>query len=154
MHDADDAVGNVSAAFVVCGSDFTVFCTGYGSISATGTFAAPVNDYIQSDLSGLGLVVNKFAFQYSVHIVLSQLFDATAFRQVNVYYRLQVSDPPVTPTFGDVPTSYLYYKAIEALAASGITSGCGSGNFCPGGTVTRGEMAAFLARALGLHFPN
>jgi hypothetical protein len=52
-----------------------------------------------------------------------------------------------------VPTNFLYFKAIEALAASGITGGCGSGNFCPNQNVTRGEMAAFLARALGLHWP-
>ena len=68
-------------------------------------------------------------------------------------WRRQVSPAPAVATFGDVPTSHLYFQAIEALAASGITSGCGGGNFCPAGNVTRGEMAAFLARALGLHFP-
>ena len=64
-----------------------------------------------------------------------------------------VSPAPGSPTFGDVPTNFLYFRAIEALAASGITSGCGNGNFCPNQNVTRGEMAAFLARALGLHWP-
>lgn len=64
-----------------------------------------------------------------------------------------VSPAPASATFGDVPTNFLYFRAIEALAASGITSGCGGGNFCPNGNVTRGEMAAFLARALGLHWP-
>jgi hypothetical protein len=53
-----------------------------------------------------------------------------------------------------VPTSHLYFAVIEALAASGITSGCGPGLYCPNGNVTRGEMAAFLARAPGLHFAN
>ena len=38
--------------------------------------------------------------------------------------------------------------AIEALAATGITTGCGPGRFCPHQTVTRGEMATFLSRAL------
>ncbi|MDP3984061.1 MAG: S-layer homology domain-containing protein, partial [Acidimicrobiia bacterium] len=37
---------------------------------------------------------------------------------------------------------------IEALAAAGITKGCGEGAFCPDAYVTRGEMAAFLHRAL------
>jgi hypothetical protein len=37
---------------------------------------------------------------------------------------------------------------INALAASGITQGCGSSTFCPNGLVTRGQMAAFLHRAL------
>jgi hypothetical protein len=37
---------------------------------------------------------------------------------------------------------------INALSASGITHGCGDGRFCPNGAVTRGQMAAFLHRAL------
>ena len=71
-----------------------------------------------------------------------------------VGYKLQISPAPATATFADVPTNYIYFRAIEALAASGITGGCGGGNFCPNQNVTRGEIAAFLARALGLHFPN
>jgi hypothetical protein len=41
---------------------------------------------------------------------------------------------------------------IEALAAAGITAGCNppaNDRFCPDAGVTRGQMAAFLARALG-----
>ena len=41
-------------------------------------------------------------------------------------------------------------RNIEALAASGITSGCGGTSYCPDNPVTRGQMAAFLVRALGL----
>ena len=46
--------------------------------------------------------------------------------------------------------SSIFEGDINRLAASGIASGCGSGRFCPGGTITRGQMAAFLARALDL----
>jgi len=38
---------------------------------------------------------------------------------------------------------------INALAASGITSGCGPSTFCPRSPVSRGQMAAFLHRAFG-----
>ena len=38
---------------------------------------------------------------------------------------------------------------IDRLAHSGITLGCGSGRFCPDDLVTRGQMAAFLYRAIG-----
>ncbi|MGH8926905.1 MAG: DUF3048 domain-containing protein [Acidimicrobiia bacterium] len=38
--------------------------------------------------------------------------------------------------------------AIEALFAHQITNGCGPEIFCPTASVTRGEMATFLARAL------
>jgi hypothetical protein len=77
----------------------------------------------------------------------------TAFGGAVITWLRTVSPAPGAATFGDVPTNFLYFRAIEALAASGITSGCGGGNFCPNGTVTRGEMAAFLARAFGLHWP-
>ena len=73
-------------------------------------------------------------------------------QSVRVGYRLQVSPPPGTATFGDVPTTHLFFQYVEALAAAGITSGCGGGNFCPDAAVTRGQMAVFLAKALGLHW--
>jgi spore germination protein YaaH len=37
---------------------------------------------------------------------------------------------------------------IDRLAAAGIAGGCASGRYCPAGTVTRGQMAAFLYRGL------
>ena len=37
---------------------------------------------------------------------------------------------------------------INRLRASGITFGCGGSNYCPNGLVTRGQMAAFLYRAM------
>ena len=61
-----------------------------------------------------------------------------------------VSPSPVQATFNDVPTNHPFFQFIEALAASGITAGCGSGNYCPDNPVTRGQMAVFLAKALGL----
>jgi ELWxxDGT repeat protein len=52
-------------------------------------------------------------------------------------------------TFGDVPTTHWAWPYIEALAQSGITSGCGSGaDYCPGNTLSRAEMAIFLGRGL------
>jgi hypothetical protein len=71
-----------------------------------------------------------------------------------VGYRLQVSPAPVTATFLDVPVGHSQHQFVEALFASGITAGCGSGNYCPDSAVTRGQMAVFLAKALGLHWPN
>jgi hypothetical protein len=73
---------------------------------------------------------------------------------VGVRYKLQVSPAPASATFGDVPTDHPFFRFVEALAASGITAGCGGGNFCPNDPITRGQMAVFLAAALGLHFPN
>jgi hypothetical protein len=70
-----------------------------------------------------------------------------------VYYKLQVTPAPAVATFpNDVPTGHPFFRFVEALAAAGITAGCAPGSFCPGNPVTRGEMAVFLAAALGLHF--
>jgi hypothetical protein len=38
---------------------------------------------------------------------------------------------------------------IDRAAAGGIASGCGTWRFCPGGHVTRGQVAGFLHRVVG-----
>jgi hypothetical protein len=77
---------------------------------------------------------------------------APRFAAVRAVYRLQVSPPPATATFGDVPTSHPFFQFVEALVASGITAGCGGGDYCPDAPLTRGQMAVFLGKALGLQF--
>ena len=52
--------------------------------------------------------------------------------------------------FGDVSTSYWAAPWIKQLAAEGITSGCGGGNYCPGDPVTRAQMAKFLVLTFNL----
>jgi hypothetical protein len=74
------------------------------------------------------------------------------FRGVRLFWQRQVSPAPQTATFTDVPTTHPFHRFIEALYASGITGGCGNGNFCPDEPVTRGQMAVFLSGALGLHW--
>ena len=47
----------------------------------------------------------------------------------------------------------IFETDIERLSAAGITAGCNpptNNRFCPDGRVTRGQMAAFLVRALNL----
>jgi len=73
---------------------------------------------------------------------------------VEIWWKRLVSYPPVTPTFADVPTGDFGFQYVEALVSSGITGGCGGGNYCPDNPVTRRQMAIFLAKALGLHWPG
>lgn len=54
-----------------------------------------------------------------------------------------------TDYFQDDATS-VFETAINRLAAAGITSGCGTGAYCPYSLLPRSEMAVLLARALGL----
>ncbi len=68
-------------------------------------------------------------------------------------WKRTMSPAPATATFSDVPVGAFGFAHVEALAASGITAGCGGGNFCPNDPVTRVQMAVFLSKALGLHFP-
>ncbi|MEO6193875.1 MAG: S-layer homology domain-containing protein [Thermoanaerobaculia bacterium] len=55
----------------------------------------------------------------------------------------------VIQLFSDVPTSYAFFKYIQGLYASEITSGCAVGQFCPDSSITREQMAVFLVR--GVH---
>ncbi|MPZ53226.1 MAG: hypothetical protein GEU79_10930 [Acidimicrobiia bacterium] len=63
------------------------------------------------------------------------------------------SEPDPDFQFGDVGEGHLFDYEIHWLAANGITFGCNPPEntlFCPDDGVTRGQMAAFLARALDL----
>lgn len=62
--------------------------------------------------------------------------------------------PPATPTFDDVPTDHLFFRAIEQLSTQCVTNGCGDGNYCPARAMTRAEVAIFLARAFNLEGIN
>jgi len=55
--------------------------------------------------------------------------------------------PNCTGTFSDVPCPSTFANWIEALAAEGITGGCGSGIYCPQNPVRRDQMAVFLLKA-------
>jgi hypothetical protein len=55
--------------------------------------------------------------------------------------------PPCVGTFPDVPCPSTFANWIEALAAEGITGGCGGGNYCPLSPVRRDQMAVFLLKA-------
>lgn len=54
--------------------------------------------------------------------------------------------------FGDVPTSAFYHDAVSRIYNAGITGGCSASPplYCPESAVTRGQMAVFLDKALGL----
>ena len=56
--------------------------------------------------------------------------------------------PAATGTvFGDIPADHWAGGWVEQLYNDGVTSGCGSGNYCPDLEATRAQMAVFLLRA-------
>ena len=111
------------------------------------------------DVFGVNLTtpieIDNTNYTYYFEIQMPPGCSLATFRAARAYYRLQVSTPPQVATFSDVPLGHPQRQFIEALAASGITSGCATGplRYCPDAPVTRGQMAIFLAKALGLHFP-
>ncbi|MBL8212431.1 MAG: S-layer homology domain-containing protein [Bryobacterales bacterium] len=50
--------------------------------------------------------------------------------------------------FTDVPTSNPFSDAITVLKLWGVTTGCTPSTYCPGDSVTRGQIAVFIVRAL------
>lgn len=88
---------------------------------------------------------------YIVRAELAPTIDVRLRAVVAHWYR-QVSPAPASATFSDVPVGHWAFQYVEALAASGITAGCGGGDFCPEEPLTRAQMAVFLAKALGLHW--
>ena len=66
---------------------------------------------------------------------------------------LDLPDDP-SQSFRDVDPDDVHAPGIRAVAAAGITLGCGDGTrYCPTNPVQRDQMAAFLDRALGLNGP-
>ena len=53
-------------------------------------------------------------------------------------------------SFGDVSSSHWANGSIEGVAAQGIMSGCGGGNFCPQGSISRAAAPTFVGRAASL----
>ncbi len=51
-------------------------------------------------------------------------------------------------SFGDVPTTHPFYAKIETLLHNGITGGCTTTTYCPGDSVSRAQMAIFIAKAI------
>jgi hypothetical protein len=100
------------------------------------------------------LTVNNALRTYLIQVQTGVTDNSVRFAAVRVYYKLQVSPAPATATFADVPVGSPFHRFVEALVGAGITGGCGGGNYCPDSPITRGQMAVFLAAALGLHWPN
>jgi len=143
----DSAVGGVGAFFLRSDSAGPVLLASVG----TGAPDTPGCGHFAANLAVPETVNNSF--RYLVTSSTETTDGETSIGAVRVFYRLQVSPAPAQPTFNDVPPSDPAFQFIEALAASGITGGCGGGNYCPDSPVTRRQMAVFLSKALGLDWP-
>jgi S-layer homology domain len=158
----DDAANDLTATLVGFSgwNNSNAFVTFFLSVSSSGSpgyeyASAPgvpsfFDHTINNDVRYNG------GYQYAIIVDSPVPGTSLGFKAVDLWYHRQVSPAPGTATFTDVPTSHPFFQFIEALYASGITGGCQASppKFCPGNPVTRGQMAVFLAKALGLHFPH
>lgn len=88
-------------------------------------------------------MLRRKALRVWVGLVVAMVVTATAAAQ---------EDMPPGGTFTD-DDGNVHEGYIEAIAAEGVTRGCNppdNDRYCPGESITRGQMAAFLNRALGL----
>ncbi len=79
--------------------------------------------------------------------------DSTVTRAQMASFLVRLLDLDKAPAAGFADTDDSYHKdAIDAVAAAGITVGCRTEprSFCPEAPVTRGQMATFIARSLGI----
>ncbi len=83
------------------------------------------------------------AFYVFINWLGGPMNGSVRWRHAEVWWHRSVSPAPGSPTFADVPPSDPGFQFIEALVASGITAGCGGGNYCPDATLTRRQMAVY-----------
>ena len=53
-----------------------------------------------------------------------------------------------TSLFTDVAPTDIFCKHVHYMAVQNVTLGCGGGQYCPSGPITRSDMAIFVAKAL------
>ncbi len=73
--------------------------------------------------------------------------DSVTREQMATFLTRALQLPSTTRDFFNDDEGSVHEGSINRLAASGITSGCGPRRFCPRSSVTREQMASFIARA-------
>jgi hypothetical protein len=156
----DDATNDVTVDVAVIelgDAAVTPSVTNLATVTSSGTphyqmlcAFLPANTTIRAFGDGDGAGGNAY-LSYRIAVTLRASGDL-AFGGALLKWQRQQAPAPAVATFADVPTNFLFFRAIENLAAAGITGGCSPGNYCPNANITRGEAAAFFSKALGLSF--
>jgi hypothetical protein len=128
--------GGASAFTGAAATTYTVndAAADYGTLAAgaTGSCAADANCY---------------AMTVSVPASRPTHWDATFLETLSngttKTWTLHVGD-----SFTDVPRGSVFYRTVETILHRNVTVGCAAGLFCPASDTLRGEMAAFISRAL------
>jgi hypothetical protein len=152
----NSGVANVQAELIEsCQPDFAAAAPVLTTLATAASTGSPgaFRDVASGIPAGLNLVDNQ-SCTYRIEVRLGA-DDTTCdtslfFSKARVQWARVIPPAPATATFDDVPMGSQFFAEVEAFVDTGITSGCDASNFCPGNFVTRLQMAAFFARALGL----
>jgi hypothetical protein len=121
---------------------------GYTQMCAFPANPVVVRSWADSDSNGV-----PSSLTYWIKLTASTVANSNVrWGAARIGWHRKISPASGSQSFGDVPTNHVFYTHIEALKNAGVTTGCGNGNFCPDAPLTRGQMAVFLAKALGLHW--
>lgn len=148
-YDDTDATNDITASLRAfsSGAGLTdITTTASSGSSGVGYASSPlisysVNNNVEYDANGRML---------TVLLTIPGATSALKVKGADIWWDRPVSPAPAVATFNDMPTGNPQFQFVEALVKSGVTAGCGGANYCPNNPVTRGQMAVFLAKALGL----
>lgn len=134
----------LSPSFVEHSADTTTAATGYGAKQFNFS-PLVVFDTYDTTVSP----ARQRSYGFAVNMPTGT---TTRLKGVAIGFTRQIAPAPASASFIDVPTSHPFFNEVEQMRKSGVTLGCGGGQYCPDQVVTRGQMAAFLTRAMGLHW--
>ena len=97
-------------------------------------------------MSALGITAGTSARAFSPSAPVSRAQMASFLARTWEAAGRECSDAAASAFFDDVPADSTHAAGIGCMAALGITRGTAAGTFSPSDTVTRAQMAAFLAR--------
>ena len=138
------AVFLLKARFGVCYTPPPCTVPAFPDVPCTSLFAPWINELVVQGITG-GCAGGNFCPTNPVNRQQMAVFLLKAFEGSGY-------TPPACTlaTFTDVPCSNQFAPWIYELVARNITAGCGGGNYCPGTSANRGQIAAFIVKTFGL----
>jgi hypothetical protein len=163
----DDPPEPCNAAPVVADGEFTIaedasIGTAVGTVEASDDGSSPplyaitggdpggvyAINAVTGELSVAAALDHETTAEYALTVTAADEF-ASGSGSVTVTVTDVDERPP--PAFDDMPREHTFFADVEWLAEQAITRGCNPPDndlFCPDDVVTRGQMAAFMHRAL------